>query len=163
MLIDEDLIEWKIFLEEYIFQDFDQICFQNFCDNLWATLSKLLSTCRENSWSFFSKSFLCYSLPDFNRKNFWHSFEKMLLAKVLSQRSKDFSDEEEMFFFDMILNVEISVVISPESYRSFFRNSPAEFSESPSRCPEELFGDKVSWNFYCFTLIFRIEQKLSAI
>ena len=51
--------------------------------------------------------------------------------------------------------IEYSVVVSPEIYWSFFKFYQAWFSKSFSRCREQLFEDKVSWNFLSFHIDFQ--------
>ena len=65
---------------------------------------------------------------------------------------QDFSDDSVFLAWNWIEN---SVVVSPEIYWSFFKFFPAWFSKSFSRCREELFEDKVSWNFLSFHVDFQ--------
>ena len=63
-----------------------------------------------------------------------------------------FSDDSVFLTWNWIEN---SVVASPEIYWIFFKLFPAWFSKSLSRCRQELFEDKVSWNFLSFHIDFQ--------
>ena len=94
-------------------------------------------------------------------------WNKMWSAEIKCGRQMCFRSVWKVFlmtkFFDTKLTLGGSVVISLQTLWSFFKTSPAGSSKSPSRCPEKLFEDRVSWNFYGFISICRLEEKTSGI
>ena len=94
-------------------------------------------------------------------------WNKMWSAEIKCGRQMCFPSVWKVFlmtkFFDKNLTLGCSVVISLQILWSFFKTSPAGSSKSPSRCPKKLFEDRVSWNFYGFISICRLEEKTSGI